>query len=168
MPSGQIAFSFFLLLFSSGGAFVPFHKATSSSLFSATQEAPFNVVSPSRANELTHSIGEALWKMKVLQEDPGFLPTRPQSLQKLFQKCKDSVHVARSSITSAGDGLFASRCISAGEIFSFYPVHTLGVNFRDGTTYLHGHDNYEDSVYVMSLIGNRPILGLSHSIPIIL
>ena len=116
----------------------------------------------STPQDLEHAFSEAMWKMKVFQKDPEFLATRPESLRTLFQACQDSVQVAPSSIPAAGKGLFAVQDIPAGSMLTLYPVHAMGVNFEDGSCFLHGRDGYDHtkSAYIMSLVGNRPILGI--------
>ena len=127
------------------------------------EEAPVDVVPTAPSpQDLENAFSETMWKMKILQEDPEFMATRPPKLQDLFRTCKESVHVAKSSIPAAGKGLFASQDIQAGSIITFYPVHALGVNFRDGSCFLYSKDGHDHakSAYVLSLIGNRPILGI--------
>ena len=165
----------FCLLFSFSAAYVPntnhwvrrspsFLKSTKEEKAQTHDAVSTSLSSLAGQRDLEYAIGEALWKMKVFQEDPRFLPTRPTAPQNLFQTCKKSAQIAPSSIPAAGNGLFAGHdiIIPAGSIFSFYPVPALGVNFRDGCTYLHAKDNhdYVNSAYVMALMGNRPILGL--------
>ena len=107
--------------------------------------------------DLEHAFCEIMWKMKILQEDLEFQATRPPKLRSLLGACQKSVHVAPSTIPAAGQGLFASCDIAAGSIVTFYPVHALGVHFRDGSCFYSGHHEVT-SQYVMNLIGNRPIL----------
>ena len=112
--------------------------------------------------DLEHAFAETMWKMKVMQDDPKFLATRPEKLQTLFHSCQNSVHVAPSSIPAAKKGLFASQDngIPAGSIFTFYPMHALGVKFPDESCFLFGEKGYDHtkSAYILSLIGNRRIL----------
>ncbi len=112
--------------------------------------------------DLEHTFAETMWKMRVLQEYPDYVTTRPRELRHMFRQCEESVRVDQSTIPAAGLGLFASRGVPVGSVLTFYPVHALGLNFRDGSTYLHsreGHDHIK-FVYVLSLVGNRPIMGI--------
>jgi len=112
--------------------------------------------------DLEHAVSETMWKMKVFQEHSDFLSTRPKKLQTLFKVCEGSVKVATSSIPAAGNGLYAKQDIPSGSIFTFYPVHSMGVNFADGTSFLQGPEGYDHtkSKYIMSLIGDRSLLGM--------
>ena len=112
--------------------------------------------------DLEDAVSETMWKMKVFQEHQDFLATRPKVLRSLFKMCEESVEVATSSIPAAGNGLFASQNVKAGTIISMYPVHFMGVNFADGTSFMQGPEGYDytKSKYVMSLIGNRPLLDI--------
>ena len=155
------------LLFALGTAYVPIVPSGTPFLGKKTSN-PNDDKDVNKSNsiptpqDLENAYSEAMWKMKVIQKDPEFLATRPESLQTLFQACQDSVQVAPSSIPAAGKGLFAIQDISAGSIFTFYPVHAMGVNFEDGSCFLHGRDGYDHtkSAYIMSLVGNRPILNI--------
>ena len=46
-----------------------------------------------------------------------------------------SVRADRSTVPAAGAALSANRDVSAGSILTFYPVHALGTNFKDGPCY---------------------------------
>ena len=67
------------------------------------------------------------------------------SLKSLHNKCSKHVIVKPSSIKGAGMGLFATKNIKAGSIVSFYPAHTLGMEFFGGND-----DDEEKQIWVSS------------------
>jgi hypothetical protein len=136
------------------------------------------------------TLNTALDQITDMMMDDSFLQEFPvESVRDLFRNCIDSVQVKPSSIPNAGRGLFAVQDIPAGQIVSFYPVHTLGVTLpNDGGTYSVQHvvvddddtnhknkNNNEngsyidasndghsqsDGSYTLYLIGGRPLAGV--------
>ena len=128
----------------------------------SSKEANDDSITRPSPQDLEHAFAETMWKMKILQEESEFMETRPSKLRDLFQTCQELVEVDTSTIPDAGKGLFASQRISAGSILTFYPVNAMGVNFADGSSFVHsrqGHD-HTTSAYIMTLVGNRPIFGI--------
>jgi len=103
--------------------------------------------------DLERTIAETTWKWQILQQDTEFWTTRPPELREVVQgDCRTAVHVGSSP--GKGRGLLASRDIVSGTLVSLYPVGALGVNFADGTTYVHGPKGYDHtaSPYILSLL----------------
>ena len=122
---------------------------------------------------------DGLYQVNMIM-DEYFMNNYPdESLQDLFRKCINSVEMKQSNIPNAGNGLFATVDIpAAGQIVSFYPVHTLGVTFDDD-----GGENYSvtlrkkkkkqnneeettttcsvaGSAYTLYLLGQRQLAGV--------
>jgi hypothetical protein len=88
----------------------------------------------------------ALDQITDMMMDDSFVQEFPvESVRDLFRNCIERVEVKTSSIPNAGRGLFAVQDIPAGQIVSFYPVHTLGVTLPDdGGTYSVQHVEVDD------------------------
>eukprot|EP00980_Cylindrotheca_fusiformis_P007528 scaffold1561_cov129-Cylindrotheca_fusiformis.AAC.20 len=86
--------------------------------------------SPVDSTILTDKLLSGLERMDRVMS-PDFLDQCGGSLKQLNSNIVKSVKVAESSIPEAGKGLFATKNIKAGTIVSFYPAHTLGVEYGD-------------------------------------
>jgi len=113
-----------------------------------------------KEDERFQDLATALRRMQTLQTIKDFNMGVPRKL----------VKVGPSSIDGAGMGVFAMNNIKAGTIVGFFPVHALGVEFDDETTFcLAGcredqpyfdrplAEKTEEANYVHYLMGSRRI-----------
>ena len=130
--------------------------------------------------ELVGSVlADALHQMNTIM-DIFFMTHCPdESLQRMFRNCMECVEPKQSTIPNAGRGLFATVDIPAGQVVSFYPVHTLGVTVdgsvnysvtlekngeeqaADGTDDDANDNNVANSAYTLNLLGQRPVAGVN-------
>lgn len=106
----------------------------------------------------------ALEKMQIIQV-PGFPPTAVYNKRRI-----NSIEVRQSSLDGAGLGLFAKKNIKAGTIISFYPVHTIGIDFDGsaenrlfsidsaGETQERRQEIEDDQAYLHNILGKRLLM----------
>ena len=127
---------------------------------------------------------DALYQINMIMEEYFMEHCPDGSLQQLFRTCRGCVEMMQSTIPNAGNGLFATEDIPAGQIVTFYPVHTLGVvtveeEDGDETYYsvalgkknnngekehaggvVESTTNVAGSAYTLYLLGTRPLAGV--------
>jgi len=117
-----------------------------------------------RADDRLVDIRIALERMNnLLQDNAG----SPASMQDFQRRIKKVVSCGESSISGAGQGLFAKQNIKKGTLIGFYPVHGVGVEFDDDSYICCGmtsadqdhFDRIKDlkSNYIQYLVGSRQL-----------
>jgi len=124
---------------------------------------------PKQEDQLDDLLTEALFRLDFFMGTDILLESGNAALRSLFQTCLDSVHIKKSTIAEAGNGLFASCDIPKGTIIGFYPVHAIGCRFESGAcqsvqltrrTDEFTQINHETSAYSLYTLSDEPLCGV--------
>jgi len=138
LPLTVIAFSFGNR---SGGGIFRRHPLRIAASTSINEDADADVTS---SNQIEALLRRGQTKMNQVMT-PEFFEQTSASLKQLRAKSAKAVEIKQSSIPGAGMGLFAKSNMKAGTIVSFYPAHTLGVEFDNQQLWYSSRE--EDQIY---------------------